>query len=340
MRSTHLFLASITVLAGVGLVGCGDPAPTCNLAMDGVCPGGCPTDPDCVDTDAGMGGADAFVASTPVAVVGTAATNTPADFACAGANVAPTPGAAVAGTVEVQAIGVTDFPVAMGDIEIYPGATIRATCDGDCISGTTDADGQLDVTLPSGGWFGYRLAAAGTGASGSVPALGHFYPWGTEAGGTVTVTAISGVAANLIATQLNRELTADSTAVSGSVRDCDFEEVANLRIRFFRGDTEIVSGSRTDTTTPYITGLSDAPIPSPSSSGLTAYSGRFAGILPAAGGAVRIEAWGVTTEGGAAELVGCEEVLVEGGTVTVAVVPALRSDADYGASHSCAGRGE
>jgi hypothetical protein len=37
-------------------------------------------------------------------------------------------------------------------------------------------------------------------------------------------------------------------------------------------------------------------------------------------------------------LVGCEEVLVEPGTVTVAVMPALRGD--YAAGSTCAGRGE
>ena len=35
----------------VGLLGC--PATPCNLAADGVCASGCPTDPDCVNTDSG-----------------------------------------------------------------------------------------------------------------------------------------------------------------------------------------------------------------------------------------------------------------------------------------------
>ena len=156
------------------------------------------------------------------------------------------------------------------------------------------------------------------------------------AGGTETVTAIGTVAAGLVASGLNRELTADTAAVSGSVRDCDQTEVANVRIRFFRGATEIVSGPADDTTTPRITGLSDSTIPARSPDGLTRYAGRFAGIVPVAGGAVRIEAWGVTTEGGTEELIGCEEVLVEGSAVTVAVIPPVRND--YPAGHGCAGR--
>jgi hypothetical protein len=263
--------------------------------------------------------------------------NMPADTACLGENTAPTAGAAVNGTIEFEALALSPFPVAMGDVEVFPGATIRPTCDGDCISGTTDAEGRLMVDLPGGGWFGYRLAAAGTGSTGSVPVLGMFYTWGTEAGGNVTVTAISSSVADIIAGQLNRELTASTSAVSGSIRDCNSDPVANIQIRFFRGDTEIVSGAADDVSSPRIVGLGDGAIPSPNRNGLTAYLGRFAGIVPSAGGAVRIEAWGVVEEGGAPVLVGCEDVLVEPGTVSVAVIPALRGD--YDASSSCEGRG-
>lgn len=326
MRSTELILASITVLGGVGLVGCGTtPAPA-----DAFTPS---TD------DSGMVvGEDAPAAGTPRAVVGTASMNMPADTACLGSNTAPTAGAEVGGTITFQALALTPFPVAMGNAEVYPGASIRATCDGDCVEGTTDAMGRLMAELPGGGWFGYRLAAAGTGSTASVPVIGQFYTWGSEAGGNVTVTAISSSVADIIAGQLNRELSPTTSAVSGSIRDCDGEEVANIQIRFFRGDTEIVSGAADDVTSPRIVGLGDGAIPSPNRNGLTGYQGRFAGIVPSAGGAVRIEAYGVIEDGSSPVLVGCEEVLVEPGTVTVAVMPALRGD--YAAGSTCAGRGE
>jgi hypothetical protein len=273
------------------------------------------------------------------AMVGdSAAMAMPANTACVGSGVAPTPGAPTAGSITFTALALSSFPVAMGDVEVYPGPTIGATCTGDCIMGTTDAMGQLEVTLPADGWFGYRLQAAGAGSTASVPVLGQFYPWlaASGAGGDVEVTAISASVADIIAGQLNRELNADTAAVSGSVRDCDRAEVANIRIRFFRGETEIVSGAPSDTTSPRITGLGDGAVPSANRSGLTGYLGRFAGIVPAAGGEVRIEAWGVVEEGGSPVLVGCEEVLVEPGSVTVAIVPALRGD--YEAGNTCAGR--
>lgn len=327
MRSTSLFLASIAALSGTALIGCGGTDAPADAFT-----------PSTTDDSGMVTGEDAPVAGLPAAAVGTMAMNMPADFACAGSNTAPVAGADVAGTVTFTALALSPFPVAMGDVEVFPGASIGAPGSG--IAGTTSATGTFDVTLPAGGWFGYRMEAAGMGATASVPVLGQFYTWGDAAGGNVGVTAISASVADIIAGQLNRELSVERSAVSGSVRDCDTEEVANIQIRFFRGETEIVSGPADDTTSPRITGLGDGAIPSANRNGLTGYLGRFAGIVDAAGGAVRIEAWGVTEAGGSPELIGCEEVLVEGGTVTVAVIPALRSDADYGAGHTCIGRGE
>lgn len=329
MRSTQLILASIAALGGAVLTGC--PDDTNNTTDAYVTP---TDDANVPSTD------DAAVPATPVIATGERSAPEPADITCVGTNTAPSAGAGVAGTVTFTALGVPSaFPVANGAVQVFPGAVVRAACDGDCVSGTTSATGTLDATLPSGGWFGYRMAAAGTGSSSSVPVVGQFYTWGSEPSGNVTVTAISSTVAEIIAGQLNRTLEATTSAVSGSVRDCDGAEIANVRVRFYRGDTEIVSGSNSDTTTPRITGLGDGAVPSPNASGLTGYLGRFAGVVPAAGGTIRVEAWGVTTEGGEAELIGCEEVLVEGSTITVAVIPALRSDADYGAGHSCVGRG-
>jgi hypothetical protein len=203
---------------------------------------------------------------------------------------------------------------------------------------TTDAMGVASVSMGAGSWFGYRLGAGGTGSNTWVPSLAYFYTFPNAADGTETVTAIGSVAANLVANGLNRELTPDSSAVSGSVTDCDGASVANVNIRMFRGTTEICPGGcpADDTSMPRITGLSDSTIPARSPDGLTRYAGRFAGLIPAAGGAVRIEAYGSLTEGEAPVLLGCEEVLVEGNTVTIAVIPPLRND--YPAGHGCMGR--
>lgn len=324
MRSRELFLASATALGGLGLAGCpSDPEPM-DAAMpsmnDAFVPPG---------EDAPM----MMMDGTPTIRVGSMAMPMDADVSCLGMNTAPMAGDPVMGTVRVEALAVTAFPVASAALELYPGDTIRAMCDGDCVMATTNAMGEASVTLPSGGWFGYRLPAAGSGMMGTVPVLGYFYTFPSRAGERVTVTAISTTAAMLVANSLNRELNSTTAAVSGSVRDCMQRSVANVRIRMFRGDTEIVSGPAGDTSTPRITGLNDGAIPAVSPDGLTRFNGRFAGVVPASGGAVRIEAWGVTEDGGAPRLLGCEEVLVEPATVTVAVIPALRGD--YPSTSSC-----
>lgn len=327
MRSTHRFLASMVALSGVALVGCPGPSPS--------------GDPDTgveVNSDGGVITATdaAQPTSLPPLVIGEDRSSaSPANYGCIGENSAPTAGDPVSATVTFSALALSSFPVANGAAELYPGAAVRASCDGDCVAGTTGSDGTMTATLPGGGWFAYRLAPAGSGSSASVAVLGNFYTWPEAAGGNVTVTAISESVAEILTNQINRTLSSETAAVSGSVRDCDGEEVAKARVRFFRGDTEIVSGPESDTTTPFITGLSSGTIPSASSDGLTGYGGRFAGTIPP-GGTVRIEAWGSLAEGAEPVLLGCEEVNVEPNTVTVAVVPALRGD--YPAGHSCAGR--
>ncbi len=275
-------------------------------------------------TDAG----DAAVAAAVPVRVGSMAMPLPAQTSCVGARAMPTAGAGVLATVEVEALALSAFPVPMIPIQLFPGELIRASCDADCVSATTNASGLAAVTLPSGGWFGYRLPAAGAGAMATVPVLGQFFQFASTAGARVPVTAMSTTVASLFASQLNRELDATTSLVSGAFRDCDGQPVAYALIRMFRGSTEICPGgcAPADTTMPRITGLSDAAIPSRSTDGLTRFLGRFAAVVPATGGPLRIEAWGATTDGGPAELLGCEEVRVEPSTATITSIGPRRGD--------------
>ena len=242
-------------------------------------------------------------------------------------------GAAVAGTLTVTALGLAPAPVANTAVQVFNGTNVAATCVApDCQTVTTDATGNAAISLPSGGWFAYRIPANAV----SVPGLGFFYEWGTAAGSTTTVTAISTAIAPLVALQFNRELNGTTAAVSGSIADCAGKNIANLTIRMFRGDAEIISGAASDTTTPRYSGVGDGALPMPSRTGLTAYLGRFAGVIPVAGGDVRIEAWGTLAAGGEPELLACEIVGVEPSSVTVAVLGPTRND--YPAGHGCAGR--
>ncbi|GAB4198162.1 MAG: hypothetical protein OHK0013_07010 [Sandaracinaceae bacterium] len=327
MKLNRVFLASMMALAGAAM-GCPGPSTTddAGMMMSGD------------DTGMTMGDDAGMMTAQPVVQTGTMAMPVAPDYDCRGSNTAPTPGAAVMANVRVSVLSLMSFPAASAPIQIFPGSQIRAACDGDCIMTTTDSMGVANVSIEAGSWFGYRLPAGGTGMNTWVPSIGYFYTFPDAADGTTTVTAIGTVAASLVANGLNRELTADSSAVSGSVTDCDGNNVANVAIRMFRGSSEICPGGcpADDTTMPRITGLSDATIPARSPDGLTRFAGRFAGILPAAGGPVRIEAYGSLTEGAAPVLLGCEEVLVEGNTVTIAVIPPLRND--YPAGHACMGR--
>lgn len=319
----NVWLASVLGLAS-GVLGCPSPAVTPDAAstVDAyVAPG----------TDTGPAGEDAGpVVGLPVIATGSRMTPVPAMVGCA--TQMPMGGAPVSGTLAVSALGLSSTPVANTAIQVYTGAGVAPTCAAPgCQSVTTDATGNATISLPSGGWFAYRVP---TNAA-SVPGLGFFYTWGATAGSTTTVTAISSAAATIVAGQLNRELNATTAAVSGSVRDCAGESIANLQIRMFRGATEIISGTRAETMTPRITGVGDTAIPMPTTNGLTAFEGRFAGIVPA-GEDVRIEAWGVTTAGGSPELISCEVVSVEPSSVTVAVLGPYRND--YGDGSPCAGR--
>jgi len=286
--------------------------------------------------DAGLADAgDATVGAAVTVRVGSTAMPLPAQTSCVGVRAMPTPGAGVLANVEVEAIALAAFPVPMVPIQLFPGELIRASCDADCVAATTNASGLASVTLPSRGWFGYRLPAAGTGAMATVPVLGQFFQFASTAGARVPVTAMSATVASLFSSSLNRDLDATTSLVSGAFRDCDGQPVAYALIRMFRGSTEICPGgcAPADTTMPRITGLSDAAIPSRSTDGLTRFLGRFAAVVPATGGPLRIEAWGATTDGGPAQLLGCEEVRVEPSSVTITTVGPLRGD--YRAGSGC-----
>lgn len=320
----YIWLASVLGLSS-SVVGCPTSAPTDAFVpsrTDAFVP---------VGTDGGVG-SDAGSAAL-LAVTGTRAAPVPAVTTCIGTQTMPMGGAAVAGTLTVTALGVTPTPVASTPIQVFTGSSVAATCAAPgCQTVTTNAMGSAAISLPGGGWFAYRIPTN----SASVPGLGFFYTWGTAAASTTTVTAISRTAATLVAGQLNRELNGTTSAVSGSIQDCSRATIANLQIRMFRGDTEIISGAAADTATPRISGVGDSPIPMTTSDGRTAYAGRFAGIIPSAGGNVRIEAWGTLAAGGAPAILACEIVSVEPSSVTVAVLGPYRSD--YGAGHGCTGR--
>ncbi|MBN8613235.1 MAG: hypothetical protein J0L92_21765 [Deltaproteobacteria bacterium] len=283
--------------------------------------------PDAFSRDAA--GPDALPPTSAIAV-GSMGSPMAANLACVGVRTAPSVTGSGVVTLRVQGLALTSFDVALREIDVFPGERVRATCDGDCISEPTDTMGLLDVTLPLGGWFGYRMTARGSGATATVPTSGAFVV--APAGRTVTVSVYGASAAGLLRSQLNRDL---SQLVVGTVTDCDARPIARAWVRIFGPDGEVLSGPVDDTASPRITGLGDSTIPSPSPDTLTRFSGRFAAALPAGAGTFRIEAWGLERVGDPPLLLACEEVFVDGidDGVTIAPLGPVRSD--YVAESGC-----
>ena len=247
------------------------------------------------------GGPDAFsrdaaerdaLPPTSAIAVGSMGSPMAANLACVGVRTAPSVTGSGVVTLRVQGLALSTFDVALREIDVFPGERVRATCDGDCISEPTDTMGLLDVTLPLGGWFGYRMTARGSGATATVPTSGAFVV--APAGRTVTVSVYGASAAGILRSQLNRDL---SPLVVGTVTDCDARPIARAWVRIFGPDGEVLSGPVDDTASPRITGLGDGTIPSPSPDTLTRFTGRFAAALPAGAGTFRIEAWGLERVG-------------------------------------------
>lgn len=264
-------------------------------------------------------------------VTGTAAAPMPGMLACVGSQRMPSAGAPLSGVLAVSATGLTTEPVS-ASIQVHQGAAFGATCTAPlCSTVTTDALGQATLVLPSGSWFAYRVPPT----TANVLGLGFFSRWSTSASGTTTIFTLSPTASAIVTSGLNRELDATKSGITGSVSDCSGSTLANVRIRMFRGATEIISGAPADIATPRISGVGDTAIPRPTVTGRTSFMGRFAAVIPT-GGDVRIEAWGTRMGASVEELISCEVVSVEPNGFTLAALGPYRND--YAVGHGCIGR--
>jgi hypothetical protein len=285
--------------------------------------GGSPTmnTPDAfVPTDAGP--VDAFVPPTPALVLmGGGAP----DYTCLGTATAPMGAADV--TASLHAVEyLSDADVASQVVEIWGTNVIGTTCAApDCMMVTTDAMGTVDFSAPAGAWYAYRLPAS----AGTAQVLAYNRPFPTAGGSEEQVTAFSMGTISTVSALLRRMFSATAGAASGTVQDCMGRGVMNARIRLFVGGTEVVGGMPSETTTARITGLEGT---APTSSGLTGSGGTFVGAN-AQPGNYRVEVYGTMTEGGDAELIGCEQGMLVGGGITVFTVGPLR--ADYPAGSEC-----
>lgn len=325
---------SFAVVAALALgVGCGDDdgdGTTCDLAEDGVCPPGCPTDPDCVGMDMGGGGNPFEPPGLPPASLGeggvggpTADTTSPADLDCLGTATAPTGGEETTFSLQIR-----EFNSGMAfeglDVCFFPDNEVSLSgCTGQMA--TTDGSGNVSVMAPEGGWYAYRVFAndLGGGSSSNIQdsiQVNEVVPSGDSAEGNSVSEGTLGLIPAVLG--LSR---ADNTAlVAGTVQDCAGEPLYGAVVRMYDGTTLLEETE--ETVTPKYRYFNGESFPSASNQ-WTHVDGLYAAAnIPAAegGSTITVEVWGEVD--GEFQVIGCEEVPALPDAISIVNVGPLRAD--------------
>lgn len=323
MNRRWMSLGCVLALAGLGIWGCDN-----NGGTDaGVPPG----------TDAGPGGTDSgmmMMTGGPLGFGMMLDSLTPADFACRGANPAPPDTGASVGFSGA----VTDFfngmPVEGLTVHFFPDNTPVDGCSGTCITGTSAATGEVTVMDNEGSWYAYRIVG-GTGMQAGAPRdyieVVQFNELAPGTGGSETLNAVQESTRNTIITLLGVMLEEGTATITGLLTDCGGEAIANATIRLFDSSGEITLGSgRSGPRAFYFNGDS-FPAAAQRATHVDGLYGA-ANIPVPTDGRVRVELWGSLTEGGASEMLGCEEIEVIADGITIINVGPDRMDGPSGCS--------
>lgn len=222
----------------------------------------------------------------------------------------------------------------MGSFEVWTNNSIGADCAAaatDCQAFTTAADGTVMGTVP-GNWYAYRAAASATARTFETVGYNR-QP--AAAGGTDDITAIDTTIFNVAITSIRTGLTRDTAdaILIGDMADCMGDGLAGVTVRFFdSAGTELLSGTGpTDMGVAYRVGgaLPSARLRTTDTSG-----GYAAANVPVGDGTVNVVTYGTMMMGGAREVIGCEQVSVSAGAITVLSLGPSRSD--YTAGSFCA----
>lgn len=251
----------------------------------------------------------------------------PVDLSCVGHVTLPAATETVSGTLHFYEY-LSMSPITSNAVDIFDANAITDTCaEPDCTTYTTDAQGNLALTLPAGAWFAFRLHVSGQ----TTNVLAFDQPWLT-APGAISVPGFAPGTITIVGMLLNRTFQADRLgSMSGRAVDCLGQPLANVRPRVFVADTEVITGPIGDTGSPRISGLEASM---PTRTGLTGASGNFVGANVPPGDDVHVEMWATLVEGGDPQLIGCTEARVVAGGITLAIIGGLRSD--YAPSSRCA----
>jgi hypothetical protein len=249
------------------------------------------------------------------------------DYSCLGTVVPPTGGAPVSGTFHLYEF-ISNAPIRSNMIDVFTDNVITDGCSAPtCTTYSTDDMGNLALNLPSGSWFGFRLQESGQTAT----VLGYNQPWVTAPGELIAPGFAPSTIA-MVGRLVGRTFQADTLgSMSGRTTDCTGATVANVLIRVFVGDTEVVTGEIADPAAPLISGLEGTNV---TRNGLTGTSGNFVGANIPPSDDCHVEAWGVRAGGEAPSLIGCTEGRVVVGGITVSLTGPLRGD--YAPGSRCA----
>jgi hypothetical protein len=266
--------------------------------------------------------------SGPVAQPLVSSANGMFDLSCVGHVTVPSSTTMVSGSLHVSEF-LSMAPITSNGIQVFTNNVVTDTCAApNCTAYTTDSQGNIALTLPSGSWYAYRLAVSGQTA----PVIAYEQPWVTMAGGQAPGYAFAPATISMVGMLFMRDFQASTAgSYSGRSVDCNAAPLSNVRARIFVGDTEVLSGALSDRTSPRITGLEGS---SPTRTGLSGISGNFVGANIPPSDDSHVETWATLTDGALPTLIGCAEGRVLVGGITLAQVGPLRSD--YPAGSRCA----
>ncbi|MBX3275573.1 MAG: hypothetical protein KF729_35260 [Sandaracinaceae bacterium] len=302
------------------------------LALAGVwgCDGNTGTDAGPGGSDAGPGGSDAGMMMR--AAVGSGPSRaelTAADYACRGMRTAPSDsGDLVTFTGEVRHFQ-SRSPVEGLTVHFFPDNAVTPDCTGSCVALTTNAAGNIEVMDNTGSWYAYRIVAGNgsiAGAPDSYIETVHFNAVAPAAAGAGTFNAVTGSLRDTILTLLGLQADEGTATITGALSDCGGATIANATIRVFGDDGEVVLANRgARGPRQFYFGSSGLPVASETSTNTNGLYGAANVPVPASG-RVRVELWGALTDGGEAELLGCENVNVTPDGISILSVTPQRSD--------------
>lgn len=252
----------------------------------------------------------------------------PANMACT--PTAPT-GPARDVTFRLVKRGLSTTPIA-GPFEIWRTNVLGATCAGnpDCTELTAGADGTVMGNIPED-WYAYRSPR--NEAAMTFDTVGYNRPSSTGSNNDITAIDATIFSAAIVAIRMGIARDLADGIITGDVADCDGEGVSGATVRFFRNDgtEEMVGTGPNDMGVAYRAGgaLPSARLTTTDNSG-----GYAAANVPIGDGLINVVSYGTLTAGGTREVIGCEQVSVGAGVVTILSLGPARSD--YPAGSFCA----